>query len=71
MKTDIHYVEVYIVMKGFYNISFTGAVADAVIVLCESNGIRWTRNGNWTTVFGAGRELVDLIMAKAAGYRTF
>ena len=58
-------------MKGYYNIGFSGACADSIIVLCESNGIRWKKEGTWTTVYGCGKEIIDLIMETATSYKTF
>ena len=58
-------------MRGYYNVAFTGACTDSLIVLAESNGLRWSRNGSWVTLFGIGREILDIVMEKAQTYRTF
>ena len=58
-------------MKGYYNVTFKGACADALIVAAEYNGIRWTRNGLWVTIYGCSKDTVELVMEQAAEYRTF
>jgi hypothetical protein len=58
-------------MRGYYNVSFTGACADALIVACEYNGVRWTRNGLWVTIYGCNRETLEFVMEVAQEYKTF
>lgn len=58
-------------MRGYYNVTFCGNCVDTLIVLAESNGLKWSRDGKWATLWGVGREVIDIVMEKAESYMTF